>query len=129
MRFKAKMILEKFAGKDNHPVASVTGGFAKPMLEEDRKQMVADMQEILDFDLFTMEFAKTQVSPPCLTMVQTLGVISTGFLGTVDENGALNLCDGKLRLMKPDTWCSANDCRLPMVLFRPIRRILNVFGK
>jgi F420-non-reducing hydrogenase large subunit len=31
-----------------------------------------------------------------------LAVIKTGFMGTVDANGALNCYDGKLRLMKPD---------------------------
>jgi F420-non-reducing hydrogenase large subunit len=102
MRFKAKMMLEKFAGKAIHPVAGVTGGFAKPMLKEDRKQMLADMQEILDFALYTMELAKTQVFPPYLETVKTLGVIQTGFLGTVDDDGAMNLYDGKLRLMKAD---------------------------
>ena len=102
MRFKAKMILEKFAGKAIHPVAGVTGGFAKPMLEEDRRWMLADMREILDFALFTIDFAKTQVFPKYMDTIACLGVINTGFLGTVDADGALNLYDGKLRLMKPD---------------------------
>lgn len=102
MRFKAKMILEKFAGKSIHPVASVTGGFSKPLLEEDRKEIIGEVQEILDFALFTMDFAKTQLFPQYLDTIETLGVIKTGFLGTVDDEGALNLYDGKLRLMKPD---------------------------
>ena len=34
--------------------------------------------------------------------MKSLGVITTGFLGTVKDDGALNLYDGKLRLMKPD---------------------------
>ena len=51
---------------------------------------------------YTIDFAKTQVFPPYLDTVKTLGVIHTGFLGTVDDDGALNLYDGKLRLMKAD---------------------------
>ncbi len=102
MRQKAKMVLEKFAGKAIHPVAGVTGGFAKPMSEADRKSILGEMQEILDFALFTMDFAKTQVFPPYLDTIQTLGVINTGFIGTVDDEGALNLYDGKLRIMKSD---------------------------
>lgn len=102
MRFKAKMILEKFAGKSIHPVAGVTGGFSKPLKEEDRKEMIAEMQEILDFALFTMDFAKNEVFAKYLDTIQVLGVINTGFLGTVDDNGSMNLYDGKLRLMKPD---------------------------
>lgn len=102
MRFKAKMILEKFAGKAIHPVAGVVGGFAKPLTEADRQWMLADMREILDFALFTIEFAKKDIFPKYLDAIQTLGVIKTGFIGTVDDKGALNLYDGKIRLMKPD---------------------------
>ncbi len=102
MRFKAKMMLEKFAGKSIHPVAGVTGGFSKPMTEEDRQWMLGDMRELMDFALFTIEFAKTEVFPKYLDTIKTLGVINTGFIGTVDEEGALNLFDGNLRLMKSD---------------------------
>jgi F420-non-reducing hydrogenase large subunit len=102
MRYKAKMILEKFAGKAIHPVAGVVGGFAKSLTEDDRQWMLADMREILDFALFTIEFAKKDVFPKYLDAIQSLGVIKTGFIGTVDDNGALNLYDGRIRLMKPD---------------------------
>lgn len=101
-RHMAKMILEKFAGKAIHPVAGVVGGFAKPMLEEERKDILSKMEEILEFALFTINFAKTEVFPKYLDTVKTLGVITTGFLGTVDDQGALNLYDGKLRMMKAD---------------------------
>jgi F420-non-reducing hydrogenase large subunit len=60
------------------------------------------MRELLDFALFTLEFAKEKVFPPYLDAIQTLGVIRTGFMGTVDDDGALNLYDGKIRLMKAD---------------------------
>ncbi len=102
MRHKAKMILEKFAGKAIHPVAGVVGGFAKPMTEDDRKEILGQMRELLDFALFTLDFAKEKVFPPYLEEIQTLGVITTGFMGTVDDDGAMNLYDGKIRLMKPD---------------------------
>ncbi len=102
MRQKAKMIIEKFAGKAIHPVAGVPGGFSKPMTEEDRKWMLSDMQEIFDFARFTIDFAKAEVFPKYLDTIKVLGVINTGFIGTVDKDGALNLYDGMLRLMKPD---------------------------
>jgi len=58
MRFLAKMILDKFSSKTIHPIAGVPGGFSKPLLEEERLDMLAKMHEILDFALFTIEFAK-----------------------------------------------------------------------
>ena len=102
MRHKAKMILEKFSGKAIHPITAVTGGFAKPMTESDRKEILAEMRELLDFSMFTIEFAKKKVFPPYIDTVKSLGLIKTGFLGTVDDEGALNLYGGNLRMMKPD---------------------------
>jgi F420-non-reducing hydrogenase large subunit len=49
-----------------------------------------------------MDFAKKEVFPKYMDAIQTLGVIKTGFIGTVDNQGALNLYDGKIRLMKSD---------------------------
>lgn len=102
MRYKTKMVLERFSGKAIHPVAGVTGGFARPMLEEERKEILKDMKEVLDFALFSIELAKTELFPKYLDAIEKLGVINTGFIGTVDNDGALNLYDGEIRIMKPD---------------------------
>lgn len=102
MRFMAKMILDKFSSKTIHPIAGVPGGFSKPMTEADRREILEKMGELLDFALFTIDFAKKEIFPKYIEAIQTVGVIRTGFIGTVDADGALNLYDGKLRLMKPD---------------------------
>ena len=102
MRFMAKMILDKFSSKTIHPVAGVPGGFSKPMTEADRREILEKMGELMDFALFTIEFAKKEIFPKYLEAIQTVGVINTGFIGTVDADGALNLYDGRIRLMKAD---------------------------
>jgi F420-non-reducing hydrogenase large subunit len=102
MRQMAKMMLDKFCRKTIHPVAGVVGGFAKPLLEEERRDMLDKTRQILDFALFTIEFAKKDIFPKYIEAIQTLGVINTGFIGTVDAQGALNLYEGKLRIMKAD---------------------------
>ena len=94
MRYMVKMILDKFSRKTIHPIAGVPGGFSKPMLEEDRVEILAKMRQVLDFALFTIDFAKKNVFPKYLEAIRTLGVITTGFIGTVDANGAHNLYDG-----------------------------------
>ena len=101
-RQMAKMILDKFSRKTIHPVAGVPGGFAKPLLEEERRDILDKMRQILDFAMFTIDFAKKEVFPKYLDTIKMLGVINTGFIGTVDDDGALNLYEGKLRLMKAD---------------------------
>jgi F420-non-reducing hydrogenase large subunit len=59
-------------------------------------------QEVLEFAKFAMAFAKGNIFPKYLDAIKTLGVIRTGFLGMVTDDGTLDIYDGKLRLMKPD---------------------------
>ena len=100
MRYKAQMMLEKFSGKVIHPIAGVVGGFSKPLLEEERKEILAGIQELKDFSVFTIKFAREEVFPKYLDAVKILGVFPSGYLGTVrPSDGALELYDGELRLM------------------------------
>ncbi len=103
MRQLGQMMLDKFAGKAIHPVAGVVGGFAKPMTEEERLELLEGTRTLLDFASFALDFGITHVFEKYMDVIGELGVINTGFLGTVDrEDGSLRLYDGKLRLMKID---------------------------
>jgi F420-non-reducing hydrogenase large subunit len=102
MRYKSQMMLEKFAGKVIHPMAAVVGGYSRPMLEEERKELLEGILEFKDFALFTMKFAREEVFPKYLDAVKTLGVFPSGYIGTVDKEGALQLYDGELRLQNAD---------------------------
>jgi len=95
-------MLNIVSGKSIHPVTAVPGGFSKPLTEEERKEVLGMATEVLDFAKFAMSFAKENIFPKYLDAITSLGVITTGFLGTVAGDGALNLYDGTLRLMKPD---------------------------
>jgi F420-non-reducing hydrogenase large subunit len=97
----AKM-LEIIAGKSIHPDAVVPAGFSKPLLPAERDQVRKMADECLDLAKFSIAFAKENIFPQYLDTVKSLGVIETGFLGTVKDNGALDLYDGKLRLMLKD---------------------------
>jgi len=100
MRYKTQMALEKFAGKVIHPIAAVVGGFAKPMLEEERQELLAVVKEAKEFAIFTINFAKENVFPKYLDVIKTVGVFPTGYLGTVrPSDGALEFYDGELRMM------------------------------
>jgi len=103
MRQLGQMMLERFAGKAIHPIAGVVGGFAKPMLEEERLELKRDAETLLDFSLYSLDFAINNVFSKYMDVISELGNITTGFLGTVDrEDGSLRIYDGKQRLMKPD---------------------------
>lgn len=95
-------MLEIVSGKSIHPVTAVPGGFSKPLTQAERDIMLPMAEEVLDFAKFSIAFAKESIFPQYLDTVKMLGVIETGFLGTVTDDGTLNLYDGKLRLMQPD---------------------------
>jgi F420-non-reducing hydrogenase large subunit len=102
VRHMCAKMLEILAGKAIHPQAAVPGGFSKPLAKEERDQLRHMADEALELARFSIAFAKENVFPKYLDVVKSLGVITSGFIGTVRENGALNLYDGKLRLMASD---------------------------
>ncbi len=103
MRQLGQMMLDKFAGKAIHPIAGVVGGFAKPMMEEERLELLEGTRTLLDFSTYALDFAIDNVFSKYMDAIGSLGNITTGFLGTVDrKDGSLRLYDGQQRLMKPD---------------------------
>jgi len=90
------------SGKSIHPVTAVPGGFSKPLTEAERDKLLPMANEVLEFAKFAIRFAKEDIFPKYLDTIKILGVIETGFLGTVTDDGTLNVYDGKARLMKPD---------------------------
>jgi len=101
-RHMAAHMLEKIAGKAIHPSAAVPGGFSRPLLEEERKELRQMADELLELAKFSMLFAKGSIFPKYLDVIKSLGVINTGFLGTVKEDGSMDLYNGKLRMMSAD---------------------------
>ena len=102
VRHMCAKMLEIIAGKAIHPQAAVPGGFSKPLAKDERDQLRKMADEALELAKFSIAFAKESVFPKYLDVVKSLGVITSGFIGTVKDNGALNLYDGKLRLMASD---------------------------
>jgi F420-non-reducing hydrogenase large subunit len=101
-RHLGTQMLNIISGKSIHPVTAVPGGFSKPLTQEERDKVLPMAEEVLEFAKFSIAFAKDNIFPKYLDTVKVLGVINTGFLGTVTDDGAMNMYDGKLRLMKPD---------------------------
>ena len=90
------------SGKSIHPVTAVPGGFSKPLTEDERQKLLPMAKEVLEFAKFAIAFAKEDIFPKYLDLIKSVGIIETGFLGTVTDDGTLELYDGKARLMKPD---------------------------
>jgi F420-non-reducing hydrogenase large subunit len=95
-------MLELIAGKSIHPAAAVPGGFSRPLMEDERQSLLPMAEEALELAKFTISFAKENIFPKYLDVVKTVGTITSGFLGTVTDDGAMDLYDGKLRMMYAD---------------------------
>lgn len=102
VRHMCAKMLEIVAGKSIHPAAAVPGGFSKPLPEETRQALLPMAEEALDLAKFTIQFAKENIFPKYLDVVKTVGTITSGFLGTVADDGAMDLYDGKGRMMYAD---------------------------
>jgi len=98
-RWLGAEMLDIVSGKSIHPVTAVPGGFSKPLTEKERDTVLSMAEEVLEFAKFSIDFAKNNIFPNYLDAVTSLGVIKTGFLGTVTDDGTLDLYDGKLRMM------------------------------
>lgn len=101
-RHLGAQMLNIISGKAIHPVTAVPGGFSKPLLESERQKVLPMANEVLEFAKWSMDWTKENIFPKYLDAIKSVGVINTGFLGTVTDDGALNCYDGKLRLMKAD---------------------------
>ena len=101
-RHLGTQMLNIISGKSIHPVTAVPGGFSKPLTESEREKVVPMANEVLEFAKFAIAFAKENIFPKYLDLIKSVGIIETGFLGTVTDDGTLELYDGKARLMKPD---------------------------
>jgi F420-non-reducing hydrogenase large subunit len=102
VRHMCAKMLELIAGKAIHPAAAVPGGFSRPLSNSERDSLLPMAEEALELAKFTISFAKENIFPKYLDVVKTVGTITSGFLGTVTDDGALDLYDGKLRMMYAD---------------------------
>lgn len=102
VRHMCARMLETIAGKSIHPDAAVPGGFSKPLSPAERDELLPMAEEALELAKFTMKFAKENIFPKYLDVVKTVATITSGFLGTVTADGALDLYDGRLRMMSAD---------------------------
>jgi F420-non-reducing hydrogenase large subunit len=101
-RYLGAKMLEIVSGKAIHPVTSVPGGYSKALTAEERDKMLPMAEEVLEFAKFGLDMAKKDIFPKYMDTIKTLGVIKTGFLGTVTKDGTLDLYDGMLRMMQSD---------------------------
>ncbi|MGE3270230.1 MAG: Ni/Fe hydrogenase subunit alpha [Chloroflexota bacterium] len=98
LRQMGQQIIEQLGGKRIHPAWVVPGGVSEPLSAEKREAMLAAIPEgiaIIERALPTFK----EVFERFPEEVHTFGRFSSLFMGLVNEDGGMDLYDGRLRIV------------------------------
>ncbi len=100
LRTLGALVTETIGGRPTHPVSFVPGGVSMALSPEKRDALRAFAEEGLELGKELLVVAKGALAEQ-QELVEALPM-ETHYLGTVTENGALDLYEGTLRLRSPD---------------------------
>lgn len=91
-------VIRHLGGRRIHPTFAVPGGVNNPLTVEKRDEIRSHTEEMTKLVKLAISIAR-QWFETNLNLVQRFAVFPTGYMGTVDAEGGLNLYDGKIRLV------------------------------
>lgn len=94
-------IIKRLGGKRVHPVFAVPGGVNAPLSVKDRDAILGQLDEMTQVIKVGIAVAKDWYEKN-MDLVNRFAVFSSGYMGLVDEEGGLQLYDGKVRLVDRD---------------------------
>ena len=96
LRKFGQQVIERLAGERIHPMGIVPGGVAFPLKTADRDQILKELPDALTIARRTLELFKSIVDG-FADEIANFGSMPTMYAGLVDEAGALQLYDGRIR--------------------------------
>ena len=91
-------IIKRIAGRRIHPNHSIPGGVNAPLAESDREDLLGQIDEATEVVRMAVQLARGWFEEN-KELVEKFAVFPSGYLAMVDEEGALQLFSGKLRLI------------------------------
>ena len=91
-------VIRHLGGRRIHPTFAVPGGVNNPLTIEKRDAILSQMEETVKTVKFALGIARQWFETNAV-LVKKFAVFPTGYMGTVDAEGALNLYDGSLRMI------------------------------
>ena len=98
-------VIEMVGGRSIHPVAGVPGGWSRPIVEAERKEIEQAAIANIEFAQFSLRIFHSIVleNAAYLDMVTSdLYCHRTYYMGTVDARNRANFYDGMIRVVDPD---------------------------
>lgn len=101
LRAFGQEIIRKLGERRVHPIFGVPGGVTKPLLPEDREWILREVNDQVATTMIGIEFLKGWMSENQQVMAE-FAVFPSAYMGLVQENGALELYEGRLHLIDQD---------------------------
>ncbi len=104
-RAYAQKIQAIISGRATHPINNLPGGLAKPITEQERKDIESMGQYLENFGKFTLELFEDAILKNKGYVELITGDIyqhQTYYMGTVDKNNKINFYDGEIRVVDPE---------------------------
>ncbi len=89
-------VIQFTGGKKIHPTGAIAGGVNVPVTDEARKYMRENVDQIIKWGIEGVEICLNYYKEN-IDLFNTFASFDTGYMGSVDEKGALQLYDGTLR--------------------------------
>lgn len=101
MRKYGQEIIGAVAGRKIHPTFSLPGGVNTRLSEQTRDELLEGYEETLDSAKFALDFIK-QFDADNSEMAESFANFPSNFLGLINQDGALELYDGNIRMRDAD---------------------------
>jgi NAD-reducing hydrogenase large subunit len=101
LRAFGQEIIKKLGERRVHPIFGVPGGVTKPLMPEDREWILSQVDNHIATTQVGIEFFKDWAMGHA-DMVEEFAVFPSAYMGLVQEDGALELYDGTLRMVDQD---------------------------
>ena len=98
LRAFGQEIIKRLGERRVHPIFGVPGGVTKPLLAEDREWILSEIDDHIATAQVGIEFFKDWAMGHA-EMVDEFAVFPSAYMGLVQDDGALELYDGKLRMV------------------------------
>ena len=98
-------VIKMLGGRGIHPVAGQPGGWSRPVLEEERREIEQIAKDNVEFSLFSLKAFNDIVlkNPDYLNLATSdIYLHKTYYMGTVDDKNRVNFYDGMIRVVDPE---------------------------
>jgi len=98
LRAFGQEIVRRLGERRVHPIFAVPGGVSKPLLPEDREWILSEIDDHIETTQVGISFFKNWMEEN-QDIMDSFAVFSSGYMGLVQPDGALELYHGQVRLV------------------------------